>query len=185
VGRRGKIKKKKPARVGLLLIVAIFSSAAACKTNPPPPTINQRARAEAEAAAKEAAQLYRKTKNLLDYKPSSFPAPDALAAIKKGKLLFDDEAADFKTAEDEFTQASAKYAEALNGGKESDSELHRRLFELSEAYKKWAELAELDRQICQAAAGIKDLKSFADRAKELDEKARKLKDEVKQEIMTS
>ena len=48
-----------------------------------------------------------------------------------------------------------------------------------------SELAELDRQICEEAAEIKDLQSFTDRAKGLDEKARKLNEEVNQEILTS
>jgi hypothetical protein len=180
------MKKRKPSRVvGVLFIAAIFSSVPACKKIPHPPAINRQARAEAEATAKEAAQLYRKTKDLLDYKFSSFQTSDALAAIKKGKLLFESEAADFQTAADKFRQASAKYVEALNGGSESDSELHQRLFGLSEAYRKWAEVAELDRQICQEAAEIKDPQSFTDKAKELDERARKLNDEVNQEIITS
>jgi DNA repair ATPase RecN len=180
------MKKKNPARfVRLILAALVFSSAAACQRTPRAPAINREARAEAESTAKEAAQLYKKTKDLLDYKFSSFPTSDALASIKKGKPLFEDEAADFQTAEEKFRQASAKYVEALNGGQESDSELHRRLFRLSEAYKKWAELAELDRQISQEAAEIKDLKSFTDRAKKLDEKARELNDEVHQEILAS
>jgi hypothetical protein len=178
-------KKKQTCAARFLLLFAAFASAAACKTNPRAPQVNQKARAEAEASAKEAAQVYRKTKDLLDYKFSSFPASDALAAIKKGRHLFEDEATDFETAADEFRQASAKYFEALNGGKESDSELHQRLYRLSEAYGKWAELAELDRRICQEAAEIKDLKSFTDKAEELDEKARKLNDEVKQLILAS
>ena len=139
------MKKRNPSRAaGLLLIVAIFVPAAACKRSPRAPVINRQARAEAEAAAKEAAQLYRKTKDLLDYKLSSFQTSDALAAIRKGKLLFESEAADFKAAEDKFNEASGKYAGALGGGEAADSELHRRLSRLSEAYKKWAELAELD-----------------------------------------
>lgn len=178
-------KKKQSRAARLLLLVAVFAPAAACKTNPRTPQVNQKARAEAERTAKEAARVYRKAKGLLDYKFSSLPASDALAAIKKGEHLFEDEAADFKTAADEFRQASAKYLEALNGGKDSDSELHRRLFRLSEAYRKWAELAELDRRICQEAAGVKDLKSFADRAEELDAEAGGLNDEVNQLITTS
>lgn len=178
-------KKKQTRAARLLLLFAVFAPAAACKTNPRAPQVNQEARAEAERSAKEAALVYRKTKDLLDYKFSSFPASDALAAIRKGKLLFEDEAADFETAADELRQASAKYLEALNGGNASDSELHRRLYMLSEAYKKWAELAELDRRICLEAAGIKDLQSFKDRAKELDAEAGRLNDEVNQLIKTS
>jgi|ERR1043166_408092 hypothetical protein len=178
-------KKKQTRAARLLLLAALFASAAACESNPRALQVNQKARAEAESGAKEAARAYRKTKDLLDYKFSSFPASDALAAIKKGKSLFEDEAADFETAADEFRQMSAKYLEALNGGKESDSELHRRLYRLSEAYRKWAELAELDRRICQEAAGIKDLKSFEDRAEELDVEAGRLNDEVNQLIKTS
>jgi hypothetical protein len=178
-------KKKSVHAIVALAIAGIFSSAAACKVKSHAPAVNQKARGEAESAAKEAAEEYRKTKNLLDYKFSSFPSSDALAAIKRGRLLFVDEAADFKAAEDKFRQAAAKYGEALNGGTESDSELDRRLFKLSEAYRKWAELAELDRQICQAAAEIRDLKSFTEKAEELDERARELNDEVNREIMSS
>jgi hypothetical protein len=178
-------KKKQTRAARLLLLAALFASAAACGSNPRAPPVNQEARAEAERSAKEAALAYRKTKDLLDYKFSSFPASDALAAIKKGKHLFEDEAADFETAADEFRQASAKYLEAMNGGKESDSELHQKLYRLSEAYRKWAELAELDRRICQEAAEIKDLKSFEDMAKELDAEAVRLNDEVNQLIKTS
>jgi hypothetical protein len=178
-------KKKQTRAASLLLPAALFASAAACGPNPHAPQVNQKARAEAESGAKEAARAYRKTKDLLDYKFSSFPASDALAAIKKGKPLFEDEAADFENAADGFRQASAKYLEALNGGKESDYELHRRLYMLSEAYRKWAELAELDRRICQEAAGIKDLKSFEDKAEELDAEAGRLNDEVNQLIETS
>jgi len=171
--------------IGILIIIEISLSATACQTILPAPEINQKLRSEAESTAKEAAETYKQSKELIDDQFSSFPAPDALSEIKKHRYLFQAEADNFKTAEDKFRQASSQYAEALGGGKESDSEIQRRMLHLSGAYKKWAELAELDRQICQAAAEIKDLKSFTDRANELNEEAKQLNDEVIREIMSA
>ena len=163
----------------ILLAVAVLSG---CKQSP---AINQKPRDEAEQTAKDAVKIYKDSRLGMTIAFRSFPESNALAGIRDWKRLFQIETEHLKTAEDQFEKASAKYLEAMNGKSESESDLHRRLFKLSQAYKKWTELAELDRQICQEAAAIKDLKSFAARAKELDDKALRLSDEINQLIMAA
>lgn len=177
--------RKKLLSSTIVAFAAILASATACTTRSGERPINAEARHEAETAASEAAEKYGHARGLLEYAFSSFHASDAPTAVKKWGRFFDSEAEDFKAAEDGFKLASARYAEALDGGAASDSELHRRMFELSEAYRKWAELAELDRQICLEASAVKDEESFAERAKEIDEQARRLCDEVNREILSS
>jgi hypothetical protein len=165
--------------IAILLAVAVLSG---CKQTA---GINQQPRDEAEQAAKDAAKNYQQARSFLTIEFASFPESNALAGIREGKRFFQSETEDLKTVEKQFEKASAKYLEAMNGKSESESDLHRRLFKLSQAYKKWAELAELDRQVCQEAVAIKDLKSFAARAKELDVRALHLSDEINQLIMSA
>ena len=167
--------------VGLPLLISALLLGTACYRRPRPP-INDRAKQEAEKTASDAAEKYKNARNIRDYVFSGFARADALGSFRKDRLLFASEAEDLQAARDAFNQASAKYLEAMNGSDESASDLHLRFFKLSKAYRKWAEIAELDRLICLEAANIKDLGSFLDRAKDLDEKARRLNDEVNQII---
>ena len=73
----------------------------------------------------------------------------------------------------------------MNGGSAYQSKLHLKFYYLGEAYKKWSELADVEMQLAQEAINIKDIKSFLSKTGELEEKAKKLNEEVNRNIENS
>lgn len=164
-----------------MILLAMFLSACGGVLSYEPQT-NKQAADEAHKFVMEAEKTYKSASSQMDAIFAEPIGKDKLASIKEKKPKFEQAAADFKIAKEKFSQASAKFNEALNGGNNWDSELHLKFFYLSEAYKKWSELADVETQLAQQAINIKDIKSFLSKTGELEEKAKKLNEEVNRKI---
>lgn len=166
-----------------MILLAMFLSA--CGVLSSEPRTNKQAAEEAHKFVDEAEKTFESGRSQMDAVFAEPIGKDKLASIKEQKPKFEQAAADFKIAKEKFSQASAKYNEALNGGHNWDSKLHLKFFYLSEAYKTWSELADVETQLAQEAINIKDIKSFLSKTGELEEKAKKLNEEVNQKIKNS
>ena len=166
-----------------MILPAMFLSA--CGVFRSEPLTNTQARVEADKFVEEAETAYKSASSQMDAIFAEPVGKDKLASIKEKKPKFEQAAADFKIAKDKFSLASAKFNEAMNGGSAYQSKLHLKFYYLSQAYKKWSELADVEMQLAQEAINIKDIKSFLSKTGELEEKAKKLNEEVNQKIENS
>ena len=167
-----------------MILLAMFLSACGGVFSPEPRT-NKQSASSANKFVEEAETAYKGASSQMD---TIFDEPigkDKLASTKEKKPKFEKAAADFKITKEKFSKASAKFNEALNGGNNWGSELYLKFFYLSEAYKKWSELADVEMQLAQEAINIKDIKSFLSKTGELEEKAKKLNEELNRKIELS
>ncbi len=179
---------KKRLVLSMFLLLALLSACSSRAINDsidPMPEPDMKAAEEANRLVGEAEKVFVNATAQMKAIFSESLGRDKLASIREKKPRFELAAVDFKKAKEQFNLASAKFKEAMNGKGKYDSPMHLKFSQLSDAYEKWSELAEVEFQLSQEAINIQDLNSFLANTGELEEKAKTLNDEVNKKIEMS
>ena len=167
----------------LAYVLCAVLSGAACSQSA---QINETARREAEAMAKDATASYEKAQGAISLRNKySWEMAVDVSDQQTRNAKFASAAKDLETARDKFSQASAKMSEALNGQKAFDNELATRLSRTSEAYKEWSELAEYERKTWQEASDMTDPKALREKLSEAQKKQQQKKEVVMARLRAS
>jgi hypothetical protein len=162
------------AKLAYVLCVALLSAGCGQSAQ-----INEAARREAEATANDATASYKKAQDIvsLGNKYSWEMAVDVNDQQTRN-AKFTSAAKELEAARDKFSQASVKMREALNGQKAFDNELATRLSRMSDAYKRWSELAEFERKAWQEASAMTDPKAIREKLTEAQKQQQKMNEEL-------
>lgn len=149
---------------GVLLIILLGISCAQT------PKIDEMARKEAESLANEASALYKKSQQSVSFDNKySWMMAVGVDDAKTRNGKFASAAKDLDSTRDKFLQASTKMTEAMNGQTRLDSEEARDLWNRSNSYKMWAEMAEFERKTLQEATAVTDPKALEKKMTEAQE----------------
>ena len=156
-------------------LVSVLLLSAGCSKS----AINETARKEAEAIAKEATGVYEKSQGSISLRnPYTWQAAIEVNDEQTRKGKFVAAAKQLEQARDKFLEASTKMTEALNGQKAFDNQLATQLSRTQRLYQAWSELAEFEMKTWQDASSMSDTKLLTDKLKEAHKKQQKLNEVV-------